>query len=219
MGKWCVSWIDLNKNCSRLFCHKRQRLRRFNSAGITDREQCIAGLGYTANLGQRFLQQVFTEPDDVRSQQTTAIRIAWGTVLWTSSCATWLHWFIQRVRNMLPWISIMLRLPARCWRPSTFWVISTKPAAWIAWNSSRETNAVCPALGYAAAINLCRQIYQFHTTSGLLLKASGVANSWGSSYDHRPAFASRNVGTPDSADIPAPVSTIRFLEERIWSIR
>jgi hypothetical protein len=42
---------------------------------------------------------------------------------------------------------------------------------------------------------------------GLRRNASGVASFFGSNCAHKPVWASRNVGTPDSAETPAPVNT------------
>src|SRR5690554_6298383 len=47
--------------------------------------------------------------------------------------------------------------------------------------------------------------YHSHTRSGLRAKPSGVASSIGSYSAHRPCWASRKVGTPLSAEMPAPV--------------
>ena len=46
-----------------------------------------------------------------------------------------------------------------------------------------------------------------HTVSGSRRQAVGVATSSMACPSHNP-FASRKVGTPDSAEMPAPVSTI-----------
>ncbi len=52
-----------------------------------------------------------------------------------------------------------------------------------------------------------RMAYQSQTRLGLRANAAGVASSIGSNFAQRPVCASRNVGTPDSAETPAPVST------------
>jgi len=52
-----------------------------------------------------------------------------------------------------------------------------------------------------------RSAYQSHTSLGCRANAEGVASSRGSNRAHSPVCASRKVGTPDSADTPAPVST------------
>jgi cysteinyl-tRNA synthetase len=52
-----------------------------------------------------------------------------------------------------------------------------------------------------------RQRYQRQTRSGSRRNASGVASSSGSYFSQRPLCASRKVGTPLSAETPAPVST------------
>src|SRR5690625_2236736 len=54
---------------------------------------------------------------------------------------------------------------------------------------------------------MARHTYQVQTIDGLARKASSVANCSGAKRSHRPVWASRNVGTPDSADIPAPDNT------------
>ena len=56
------------------------------------------------------------------------------------------------------------------------------------------------------------------TSRGLRWKARGVASSSGLNSAHRPVCASRNVGTPLSADTPAPVNTVTLLAAaRRWS--
>ena len=60
-----------------------------------------------------------------------------------------------------------------------------------------------PTLPAAAATRT-----QSHTNFGFARKAAGVASSSGSYFDHNPVRASRKVGTPLSAEIPAPVSTV-----------
>ena len=52
-----------------------------------------------------------------------------------------------------------------------------------------------------------RHRYQAKTRRGWRRKASGVASSWGSNRAQRPELSSRNVGTPDSWDMPEPVKT------------
>src|ERR1039458_2104069 len=51
-----------------------------------------------------------------------------------------------------------------------------------------------------------RQLYHSHTSLGFLAKASGLASSSGLYSFQRPP-APRKVGTPLSAEIPAPVKT------------
>src|SRR3990172_9771972 len=67
-------------------------------------------------------------------------------------------------------------------------------------------SARCAALGIFVAMISRRQLYHSHTSLGSLLNASGVASSSALKFRHRPSFP-RKVGTPLSAEIPAPVST------------
>src|SRR5690625_2252653 len=52
-----------------------------------------------------------------------------------------------------------------------------------------------------------RQTHHVHTIAGLERKAPSVAKCPGSNRPHSPDCASRKVGTPDSADMPAPDNT------------
>src|SRR5699024_8420508 len=67
--------------------------------------------------------------------------------------------------------------------------------------------AVWLAFGTAVAMSMDRLTYQVHTRDGSARKASSVARCSGSKRSQSPVWASRNVGTGDSADIPAPVNT------------
>src|SRR5882724_1174903 len=96
-----------------------------------------------------------------------------------------------------------LRLPARWCRPSTFWVMRVKRGK----RFSISTRARWAGLGWAEATSLRRQSYHSQTRRGLLRKARGVASSSGLNLAHRPVWASRKVGTPLSAETPAPVRT------------
>src|ERR1035438_2027812 len=71
---------------------------------------------------------------------------------------------------------------------------------------SNSTSARCPALGCALEMISRRQLYHSHTSLGFLAKASGLASSSGLYSFQRPP-APRKVGTPLSAEIPAPVKT------------
>src|SRR5262249_44576269 len=89
--------------------------------------------------------------------------------------------------------------------PSTFWVINVKYCFW----HSSSTSALCPALGRALAIACRRQSYHSHTRRGSRRKASDVASSSGLHCFQSPS-SPRNVGTPLSAEMPAPVRTAIF---------
>ena len=106
-------------------------------------------------------------------------------------------------RAMLPCNSTSFRLPALACRPSTFCVISRNAGT----PRSMSAMATCAGLGCACAARSRRTAYQSHTSFGLRSNAEGVASSRGSKCAHNPVCASRNVGTPDSAETPAPVST------------
>ena len=92
--------------------------------------------------------------------------------------------------------------PARSWRSSTFWVDTTTSRS-----RPASATATCPALGSTPATRCSRCRYQAHTVSGSRSNASGVARRIGSNRAQRASCASRNVGTPLSALIPAPDRT------------
>jgi hypothetical protein len=105
-------------------------------------------------------------------------------------------------RKILPCSSTTFRLPARWWSPSTFCVINAKSGV----RRSSSASATWPALGCAAATFSRRHAYQSQTRFGLRANAVGVASSRGSKRAHKPVCESRNVASPDSAEMPAPVS-------------
>src|SRR6185369_3270737 len=72
---------------------------------------------------------------------------------------------------------------------------------------SSSTSARWPALGSAFATSSRRHAYHSQTRRGFCRNASGVANSSGLNFSHKPVCASRNVGMPLSAEMPEPVST------------
>ena len=113
-------------------------------------------------------------------------------------------------RAMLPCSSTRRRLPALACSPSTFCVASRKSGT----RSSMRASARWPALGTMPASAARRDAYQSQTSFGLRANADGVASSRGSNFAHRPVCASRNVGTPDSAEMPAPVSTTTRVARR-----
>mgnify|MGYP003709929515 CR=1 FL=1 len=90
---------------------------------------------------------------------------------------------------------------ARTWRPSTFWVMIVTSG----WLRARRARARCPEFGEQVAIKPRRQPYHSQTVNGSRAKASGVASSSGW-YDFQRPLDPRKVGTPDSAEIPAPVT-------------
>src|SRR5699024_5318526 len=71
----------------------------------------------------------------------------------------------------------------------------------------QAASAVCPGLGATPRISDWRQRYHVQTREGLLSNASTVARSSAENRSHSPVWASGNVGTPDSAQMPAPLST------------
>ncbi len=90
---------------------------------------------------------------------------------------------------------------ARSWRPSTFCVtMAARP------ESARRASASWPGFGTHLATTSRRHWYQLQTSTGSRANAWGVASSSGRWRRQRPS-SPRKVGTPDSAEIPAPVST------------
>ncbi len=53
-----------------------------------------------------------------------------------------------------------------------------------------------------------RHRYHAHTFSGCARQPSALEISYGSTFAHRPVSTSRNVGTPLSAEMPAPLRTV-----------
>src|SRR5437899_1913426 len=80
---------------------------------------------------------------------------------------------------------------------------------------SSRARAKWPGFGFTAETRSRRHAYHSQTSFGLRRNASGVANCSGEYFAQRPVRASRKVGTPLSAEIPAPVRTaIRFADRR-----
>ena len=94
--------------------------------------------------------------------------------------------------------------PARSCRSSTFWVNRWKrgPARAI------RAKARCPALGWACLARRRRAQYHCQTRRGRRRNPAADPNSSGSKRAHRPVWASRKVGMPDSALMPAPVRQV-----------
>ena len=69
-------------------------------------------------------------------------------------------------------------------------------------------------LGLALPIISLRQLYHSHTRAGFSLNAFGVASSSALYCFHSPS-SPLNVGMPDSADTPAPVSMVMHLDDLI----
>ena len=109
---------------------------------------------------------------------------------------------VHRTFQIFPWISMRFFEPAFAWRSSTFCVIRVKEGDCF----SMTASARCAALGLFVAMISRRQLYHSHTSLGSLLKASGVASSSALNFRHSPSFPLK-VGTPLSAETPAPVST------------
>src|SRR3990172_3002813 len=108
------------------------------------------------------------------------------------------HLFLR----ILPCSSQMFLLPALKWRLSTFWVQSEKCGKCF----SISTNVKCAGFGRTLRMIFLRNSYHSHTSCGFLKKASGLANSSALNLPHKPSLPLK-VGTPLSAEIPAPVST------------
>ncbi len=113
---------------------------------------------------------------------------------------------MQRALLMLPCSSTTQRWPAAWWSPSTFWVTTqlTSPSL------SISASARWAGFGLALNTSSILHLYHSHTSFGSLLNASGVASSSGLNLLHSPS-GPRNVGTPLSAETPAPVSTRKGL--------
>ena len=109
----------------------------------------------------------------------------------------------QRCSNREPCRCARTRAPARSCRSSTFWVTTSGPGA----RCCQAATASCPGFGRRARTIRARHRYQDHTSAGSARNASSVASSSAENRSHRPVWASRNVGMPDSALIPAPEST------------
>src|SRR5438094_307111 len=65
---------------------------------------------------------------------------------------------------------------------------------------------MCPGFGCVEVITFLRALYHSQTRSGFRMNESKFANSSGLNFFQIPS-SPRNVGTPLSADIPAPVKT------------
>ena len=130
-----------------------------------------------------------------------------GTCSFCSCVAHPVHCTCQ----MSPCNFTMLRLPARSWSPSTFWVTSVKrPLA----RHSISARARCPGFGCALWMICRRQSYHSQTKRGSRAKASGDASFSGEKFRQSP-FGPRNVGIPLSAEMPAPVKATICAASRI----
>src|SRR5581483_7326855 len=87
----------------------------------------------------------------------------------------------------------------------------------MSWNCGKRLSISARArwagLGWAWATRQRRHAYHSHTSFGLRRNAPGVARSSGRNFAHRPVCVSRKVGTPLSAETPAPVRTVTFFAE------
>src|SRR5690625_1808971 len=97
--------------------------------------------------------------------------------------------------------------PARSCKSSTFCVMHMTSAASFCCHCA---SVRCAALGWACRTRCRRHSYQPQTSSGWRSKASGVASSIGSYCAHNPVRSSRKVGTPLSAETPAPLKKTIF---------
>src|SRR5258706_2557588 len=79
---------------------------------------------------------------------------------------------------------------------------------------SISARATCPGFGWIDAMIFFRALYHSQTSSGFRMKASKFASSSGLNFFQSPS-SPRNVGTPLSAEIPAPVKTAT--ESADWS--
>src|SRR3990167_10368668 len=111
--------------------------------------------------------------------------------------------------HIFPCSSTIFLFPAFWGRPSTFCVINR--------NSGNLFSILaitsCPLFGFKGLSNCLLQSFHSHTSLGLDSKASGVASSSALKFLHNPS-SPLNVGTPLSADIPAPVRTATLFAER-----
>ena len=151
----------------------------------------------------RGLRQTTPRPD-VPSRGTTGIAAAAGRAAhrgWTTARRR--KSSQQRSVQIDPCSRVTCRVPARSWRPSTFWVSSAK-AGRVRLQAARTS---CARFGWHAAMSERRQSYHSHTSAGSRAKAPGVARSSARNWRHRPPVP-RKVGTPLAADTPAPVSTV-----------
>src|SRR3990167_1465638 len=110
--------------------------------------------------------------------------------------------------HIFPCSSTIFLFPAFWGRPSTFCVINRNSGNLF----SNLAITSCPLFGFKGLSNCLLQSYHSQTNFGLLSKASGVASSSALKFLHNPS-SPLNVGTPLSADIPAPVRTTTFFAE------
>ena len=108
----------------------------------------------------------------------------------------------------VPWISTIRAglLPARAWRPSTFWVTRV----WRRPPASRGTRAWWPSLGSTPSHipPWARTSHRARRTSGSVTKTRmSEAFSASGLRVHTP-FGPRKSGMPLSVEMPAPVSTV-----------
>src|SRR5512139_3014150 len=82
---------------------------------------------------------------------------------------------------------------------------------------SSSARAKCPGLGFASFMALLLQSYHSHTSLGLFQKASALARSSDLKFLQSPSLPLK-VGTPLSAEIPAPVRTVRDEQFSIISL-
>ena len=109
---------------------------------------------------------------------------------------------LHRGAKRLPCRCAATVLPARSCRSSTFCVMTATLAT-----RAQSASARCPAFGSTERTRRARHWYHAHTSAGSAAHACGVASDSASNRSQSPVCASRNVGTPLSADIPAPVDT------------
>jgi len=103
---------------------------------------------------------------------------------------------------MLPWSLRTFRLPANSWRPSTFWVINVNFGI----RFFQIGEGVVAGIGFHFGQDAAAPVVPIPNELGVAREGGGVARSW-TRYCFQSPLASRKVGTPLSAETPAPVST------------
>ena len=214
---WRLIGVDLQNPSAILQCQINQaRCRMHDAAGANRHEQpaCTSGpLGLKQCLTRKFL----AEPDDSRSLSAaagTSRRIA------HRSRATFFAFHCRSLRIAIPTSSVQLDHVRRTGSlVQTIHILGDQRESFPLGDEMLlkfgkcEVTCIRDAFGDVASASS----YQRVTSSGSRANASGVARSAGSNFDHKPVSASRNVGTPLSAETPAPVNTAMWSAERMHS--
>ena len=129
--------------------------------------------------------ETFAEPTSAKRSLRERLRLASQTTLWRR--------LVLRSK----------RAKRAILRRRTFCVINVKPGR----SRVQRASTSCAAFGCASRMIWRRQSYHSQTSRGSLAKASGVASVSARCVFHSPSTP-RNVGMPDAADTPAPVSAV-----------